>query len=83
MLPTATPGLNIVSPSNLLNPVPLCRYLQESEPVYWSQEVQSWIVTRYEDVTALFRDPRLSADRARVFVEHQLQGVGRTPSRNW
>jgi len=74
-LPHAKPDLNIVSPANLLNPVPLCRYLQETEPVYWSQELQSWLVTRYEDVTALFRDPRMSADRMRVYVEHQLREV--------
>lgn len=68
--------LNIVSPTNLLNPLPLYRHLQESEPVYWSPEIQSWLVTRYEDVTNLFRDPRMSANRMRIFVEHQLQGVG-------
>jgi cytochrome P450 len=75
-LSDAKPELNIVSPTNLLNPVPLYRHLQESEPVYWSQEIQSWLVTRHEDVTALFRDPRMSANRMRIFVEHQLRGVG-------
>ncbi|HLK98933.1 MAG TPA: cytochrome P450 [Myxococcaceae bacterium] len=75
MLP-AKPDLNIVSPTNLLNPLPLYRHLQESEPVYWAPELQSWLITRHEDVTALFRDPRMSANRMRIFVEHQLKGVG-------
>jgi len=72
----AKPDLNIVSPTNLLNPLPLYRHLQESEPVYWAPELQSWLITRHEDVTALFRDPRMSANRMRIFVEHQLKGVG-------
>jgi len=71
--------LSLVSPANLLNPFPLYRHLQESEPVYWSEEVQSWIVTRHEDVVACFKDPRLSSDRNKLFIEHQLRGVGPEP----
>src|SRR4051812_31622390 len=61
--PTEKPEVNLVSPENLLNPNPLYRYLRESEPVHWSQPLQSWVVTRHEDVAACFRDPRLSAAR--------------------
>jgi cytochrome P450 len=79
MPPAQKPDLNLVSPANMLNPHPLYRTLQESEPVYWSEEVQSWIVTRYDDVTTCFRDPRLSSDRNRLFIEHQLKDVGPEP----
>jgi cytochrome P450 PksS len=76
LTPKAQPDLNVVSPENLLNPFPLYRRMQESDPVHWSELAQAWFVTRYEDVTACFRDSRLSANRAQLFVEHQLRGVG-------
>jgi cytochrome P450 PksS len=50
--------------------------LQESAPVHWSEQAQSWFVTRHEDVVACFRDPRRSAYRPRLLVEHQLRGIG-------
>jgi cytochrome P450 len=68
--------LNVVSPQNLLDPNPLYRHLLEEDPVHWSEALQSWFVTRHEDVAACFRDPRLSADRTKLFVEHQLRGEG-------
>jgi cytochrome P450 len=73
---TEKPEVNLVSPENLLNPNPLYRYLRESEPVHWAEPLQSWVVTRHEDVAACFRDPRLSAARTQLFYAHQLRGVG-------
>ncbi|WP_375765679.1 cytochrome P450 [Archangium gephyra] len=63
---------NLLSPENLLEPWALYRDLRESDPVHWSEALQSWIITRHEDVAACFRDPRLSADRTQLFVMHQL-----------
>lgn len=68
--------LNIVSPENLLDPAPLYRHLLEADPVHWADALQCWFVMRHEDVAACFRDPRLSADRTKLFVEHQLRGEG-------
>jgi cytochrome P450 len=69
------PDINIVSPENLREPYPLYRKLQASDPVHWSEPVQAWFITRHEDVANLFRDPRLSAARTELFVEHQLRGL--------
>lgn len=68
--------LEIVSPENLLNPYPLHHYLQQTDPVHWSDTVQAWFITRHEDVTACFKDPRLSAVRTQLFVQHQLRSQG-------
>lgn len=70
------PGINLVSPENLLQPNPVYRQLQESDPVHWSELMQSWFVTRYDDVTDCFRDARLSADRTQLFYSHQMRGMG-------
>jgi cytochrome P450 PksS len=68
-------SLVLVSPENLLNPVPLYSELRSKDPVHWSPEVNAWFLTRYEDVRNSFRDSRMSAERL-GFFEHQFQALG-------
>jgi cytochrome P450 PksS len=75
-LPAARPDLTPVSPENLIDPVPLYRELQREEPIHWSEPLQAWLITRHDDVSACFRDPRLSSNRTELFVKHQLGGLG-------
>lgn len=69
------PHLIPVSPENLLNPVQLYRDLRTQEPVYWSDVVNAWFISRYDDVLACLRDPNLSADRLKLF-ENQMGALG-------
>jgi hypothetical protein len=57
-------------PSWLQDPWTQYRELREQEPVYWSQELEHWILTRYEDVVQVLRDPRFTA-------------TNRPPQRRW
>ncbi len=41
------------------NPYPLYHQLRELEPVFFSETLQGWILTRYDDCKAALRDPRL------------------------
>lgn len=66
--------IDIVHPENLANPYPLYRHLQEHEPVHWAGSIFSWYVTRYADVTACLRDPRLSAVRTQVSAALMMGG---------
>ncbi|MCY4394299.1 MAG: cytochrome P450 [Rhodospirillaceae bacterium] len=43
--------------------------LQAEAPAYWSDVLGAWVVTRYDDIRDAFRDPRLSSDRIRPFIE--------------
>ena len=47
---------------------PALARLREHHPVHFSTWWNGWVVTRYADVVAGFRDPRLSADRATRFA---------------
>lgn len=38
------------------NPHPLYHILRHAEPVYWSDLFQAWLLTRYDDVLAAFKD---------------------------
>jgi cytochrome P450 len=57
-------------PDFIADPFPALLHLMEHEPVFWSEELRGWVLTRYEHVRASLRDPRLSADRVRPFLAH-------------
>ncbi len=45
------------------DPYPLYKRLREEDPVHWSEALDAWVLTRYDDVVAVLRDSRFSADR--------------------
>jgi cytochrome P450 len=47
------------------DPYPMYRQLREQDPVHWSELMEAWVLTGYEDVQSVLRDPRFSADRRR------------------
>jgi cytochrome P450 len=47
---------NLVSDEFLDDPYPLLRQLRREEPVYWSESIGGWILTRYDDIVPTFRD---------------------------
>ena len=46
------------------DPYPLYQKLRERDPVHRSWLMGGWVLTRYEDVLDVFRDPRYSADES-------------------
>jgi cytochrome P450 len=58
---------NLLAPEWVANPYPLFHTLQSIDPVHWSERHRSWLLTRYADVWAAFKDPNLSADRISPF----------------
>jgi pimeloyl-[acyl-carrier protein] synthase len=64
---TQSPTYNLFSP----DPYPIYRQMQDRDPVYYSESLGFWIVTRYRDVEASLKDERFSSDRSALFI-HQL-----------
>ncbi|MGH2496739.1 MAG: cytochrome P450 [Ktedonobacteraceae bacterium] len=48
-------------PSNIANPYALYQRLRENDPVYWDERANSWVLTRYVEVSTALRDARFSA----------------------
>jgi cytochrome P450 len=57
-------------PDFIADPFPVLLHLMEHEPVFWSEQLRGWVLTRYDHVRASLRDPRFSADRVRPFLAH-------------
>lgn len=43
-------------PLDLSDPFPLMAIAREEEPIFYSPEIDYWVVSRYEDIKAIFRD---------------------------
>lgn len=46
----------LVSPEFMMDPYPVLHSLREWEPVYWSDGIGGWLLTRYDDVMASFQN---------------------------
>ena len=69
---------HLLSPDFYANPYPIYHQLRDADPVHWSDAWNSWVLTRYDDVTATLRDfSRFSnVGRIDLFLE-QLPEIGR------
>jgi pimeloyl-[acyl-carrier protein] synthase len=53
----------LLTPEYLADPYPFYRELREKAPVYFSQRMNAWVLTRYQDVAAGLGDKRLICGR--------------------
>jgi len=70
-----TATIRFFTPETLANPYPTYQRLRTTDPVHWDESIRAWILTRYDDITALLRDQRLSSDRRELFTK-MVEGTG-------
>lgn len=58
-------------PATVQNPLPSLLALQREAPLFWSESLRGWIVTRYDDIRSLQLDRRVSAERLSPFLARQ------------
>ncbi len=76
------PEVNIVSPQFKANPFPFLAGLRTSQPVYRTtlpDKTPVWLITRYDDVTALLKDERFVKNRRTAMTPEQLRKMPRVP----
>jgi len=55
---------DLMSAAALEDPYPSWKRLRDEAPVHFSEGWNAWLLTRYEDAAAAFKDKRLSANRS-------------------
>lgn len=69
-------------PGFVASPYDQYRRLREHDPVHWSPLLEGWVLTRFDDVVELLRDPTISVEldhaRATGVVELQRERQART-----
>jgi len=67
---TSAPDLDLKSWRNVQDPFPVYAWLRDHEPVHWSESLNAWAITRYDDVVELLNRPEtFSSDRFRRIDE--------------
>lgn len=61
--------IDLLSPEAVRDPYGYVNALREEIPVVWNARHRAWLITRYADVSAAFRDPALSSDRISPYLE--------------
>lgn len=61
------PAYSPFDPEVIADPYPHYRELREHAPVYWSVEANSWVLSRYDDVSAALTDPATYSSASGVF----------------
>jgi cytochrome P450 len=74
MFRSQTESYPLTDPAFLEDPYPVYHRMRRHDPVYWSEALGHWVLTRYDDVLAATRSPALSSARTEVFVQAQLRG---------
>ena len=71
ILPPAVPFHPFVSPQ-LEDPYPVMATLREQSPVFFSEQLGAWVVTRHDDIYAVMRDPARFSSKAAAVVPSDL-----------
>src|SRR6478752_380299 len=54
-------------PQIIVDPYPVYRELRDDAPVYWSAEASSWVLSRYDDVSAALADPATYSSASGIY----------------
>src|SRR5262245_64930242 len=71
-------GFNPWLEENRRDPVPAYRLLRERAPIRWNPWQRSWLLSRYDDVAAVLRDPRFTTDRRRLLPFRLMRRASRS-----
>ena len=64
----ATSDYQLFCQSRLADPYPFYHRLKTEDPVHFSDTLQTWVLTTYDDVAAATGDARLSSDRMQFYL---------------
>lgn len=67
--------IDLLSHETVRDPYSYVNALREETSVGWNERHRAWFITRYEDVSAAFREPALSSDRISPYRKGDHNGA--------
>jgi cytochrome P450 len=76
---TGPTSFDPLDPAYVVSPYAAYGSLRDHDPVHWSELLSGWVVTRFDDVAAILRDPSMSSDINKATpnptIEHEIEGL--------
>lgn len=67
--------MDFLSPERLENPYPDYARWRAELPIWWAQDVRGWIVSRYDDVRAVLKDPATFSSASMGEMDQQAMAL--------
>ncbi|MBC6459474.1 cytochrome P450 [Actinomadura sp. HBU206391] len=71
-VPETATDFDITSDWHVADPYPFLRRLRHDRPVFWSEHLRMWVLTRYDDVRDGYRDHRRFSSAGSLTVNRML-----------
>ena len=85
---TADVNTDLRHPDNVVDPHPTYAWLRRERPVFWSEAVNGWVLTRYDDIETVARSKAFSVEKLVAHAEGRsgenrahMEGIGSVLSR--
>ncbi len=75
-----SPSFDFLREDVMRNPYPLYHQLQQEAPVFWSEQMDAWVITRHDDVDGALKNPGLFSS-ARIhkilygYADRRIRGL--------
>ena len=64
--------MQFVTKERLINPYPDYKNWRENNPIWWAEDVNAWVVSRYKDVHIVLKNPKLFSSAAMGERDHEI-----------
>ncbi len=67
--------MNFNNPELLTDPYPHYKQWREEQPIWWAEDVQGWVISRYDDVRAVLKDAALFSSNSMGEMDQQAMAL--------
>jgi cytochrome P450 len=64
--------MEFVTKERLIDPYPDYKNWRENNPIWWAEDVNAWVISRYKDVHLVLKDPKLFSSAAMGERDHEI-----------
>ena len=64
--------MQFVTKERLIDPYPDYKNWRENDPIWWAEDVNAWVVSRYKDVHIVLKNPKLFSSAAMGERDHEI-----------
>ena len=64
--------MQFVTKERLIDPYPDYKNWRENNPIWWAEDVNAWVISRYKDVHLVLKDPKLFSSAAMGERDHEI-----------